>query len=432
MNIGQMHTWFRQYAQQMGMQNVRAILPEQIDLLINTSIIDTVNQIITQNIGITNDRIISDNSKIGQVNALKTLYTVEEIYCTSSGYSQYSTTDDTEDNPYFDFNDSPDGIALLIEFYDKDENGGEDNTDVKVLFKFNNTGYEHSDFSDYEIIDCRDGLGTDRFNKYFKDNINSISKYGMRNEINAVNLANDEISFSGIGQSYVRMYATPIKAGVKSAEQDLSCSPIQSIFYTSNEKSQEGMISSSCLNLDWLYLVDFSINYKSNAGYGYNEYGKLREYVSPKSPTFYSKYFPVRLIDDAFLADTLNDFILAPKLRSPILNIYNNHFDLYFGKFEKGNDDTYILENGLVPNKFRVSYIAKPAKVKYSEDLGTANVNCNLPEYLHVDILKHAVDLYRASVSGSMLAQQSQDQAQQREIARNNAVPSNGYSNNQQ
>ena len=32
MTIAEMHVWFRQYAQQMGMQNVRAILPEQIDL----------------------------------------------------------------------------------------------------------------------------------------------------------------------------------------------------------------------------------------------------------------------------------------------------------------------------------------------------------------------------------------------------------------
>ena len=62
MTIAEMHVWFRQYAQQMGMQNVRAILPEQIDLLINSSITDTINQVITQNIGITNDRIITDNS----------------------------------------------------------------------------------------------------------------------------------------------------------------------------------------------------------------------------------------------------------------------------------------------------------------------------------------------------------------------------------
>ena len=72
MNIAEMHVWFRQYAQQMGLQNVRAILPEQIDLVINTT--DIVNQIITQNIGITNDRIITDNSKISQINSLRTLY----------------------------------------------------------------------------------------------------------------------------------------------------------------------------------------------------------------------------------------------------------------------------------------------------------------------------------------------------------------------
>ena len=79
MTIEEMHVWFRQNAQQMGLQNVRAILPEQIDLLLNTSIYDTVNQIIQQNIGITNDRVITDNSKIGQINALRTLYKVKEV-----------------------------------------------------------------------------------------------------------------------------------------------------------------------------------------------------------------------------------------------------------------------------------------------------------------------------------------------------------------
>ena len=64
MDLPEMHVWFRQYAQQMGMQNVRAILPEQIDVVINTSISDYVNEIIRTNIGLTNDRVITDNSKI--------------------------------------------------------------------------------------------------------------------------------------------------------------------------------------------------------------------------------------------------------------------------------------------------------------------------------------------------------------------------------
>lgn len=76
MTTAEMHQMFRNYAQQMGMQNVRAILPSQIDLLLNNSISDTVNQVIAQNIGTTSDRVITDNSKLNQVNALKSLYKV--------------------------------------------------------------------------------------------------------------------------------------------------------------------------------------------------------------------------------------------------------------------------------------------------------------------------------------------------------------------
>mgnify|MGYP000052490586 CR=1 FL=1 len=79
MTISEMHVWFRQYAQQMGMQNVRAILPEQIDNLINTAIKDTIDEVINKSVGTTNDRVITDNSKIGQINALSTLYKEAEI-----------------------------------------------------------------------------------------------------------------------------------------------------------------------------------------------------------------------------------------------------------------------------------------------------------------------------------------------------------------
>ena len=96
MTAPEMHVMFRQYAQQMGMQNTRAILPEQIDLLINTSIMDSVNEIIKQNIGITNDRVITDNSKIGQINALRSLYKVSILNMSPS----------VNDNIYFGFSAS--------------------------------------------------------------------------------------------------------------------------------------------------------------------------------------------------------------------------------------------------------------------------------------------------------------------------------------
>ena len=39
---------------------------------------------------------------------------------------------------------------------------------------------------------------------------------------------------------------------------------------------------------------------------------------------------------------------------------------------------------------------------------------------MHVDIVKHAVDLYRVAVSGSMMAAQAQEQNARQENMRNN------------
>lgn len=280
MTIEEMHVWFRQNAQQMGLQNVRAILPEQIDLLLNTSIYDIVNQIIQQNIGITNDRVITDNSKIGQINALRTLYKV------------------------------------II-------------TPIKLP------------------------VGT--------------SLYGKA------------LPFTGVN------------------------SPIYK--YTGN-------IAGFSLNEEgnpfkYLYLVDFSI-----------EYGKPR--VGESGDEFTSNLYPVRLIDDAYLADSLNDFILRPRLRSPIAVIYNGKMDLYIDKSIDGNG---TFAEGLQARNLRISYIAKPATVKYAADIGGTNVDCDLPEYLHNDICKHAIDLYRTSMTGSLYANQQAAQNQQREDYRNNASP---------
>lgn len=276
MTIAEMHVWFRQYAQQMGMQNVRAILPEQIDLLINSSITDTINQVITQNIGITNDRVITDNSKIGQINALRSLYKVKTVQALP-GAGESSTT-----TPFI----------------------------------------------------------------------------------------------KGEETHILRMYA--------------------------DIKNFDNGGSESTGKFDYLYLVDLAINYSD-----------LR--TSTGSPTILTNYFPVRLIDDAYLADTLNDFVLRPRLRTPVAVLYNDQLDIYIDNLTSGK-----LPENLNPYKLRVSYIAKPAVVAYKSDLGGTDINCDLPEYMHVDILKHAVDLYRIAVSGALSASQQAEQNQQRENTRNN------------
>ena len=285
MNIADMHIMFRQLAQQMGMQNVRAILPEQIDLLLNTAIIDVVNEIIKRNIAGTNDRVITDNSKIGQINALSTLY-----------------------------------------------------KDVEVqIFKY-------------------DGKG--------------------------------EFTLNG-GVSPIQTVMTT------GFEFDITC----------NQKPQ---VEKTAIPSDYMYICDFSINYYTNRSVGNT---KIK-----------TDWFPVRIIDDIYVADALNDFILAPSFRSPIAHLVNREegyirIKIYIDR--KKNNQSGIPD-GVKPSNLRISYIAKPVTVKYVEDVGSLNVNCNLPEYLHGDIVKRAVDLYHASLSGSLLSAQAQERAQQQEAMRNN------------
>lgn len=284
MNIADMHIMFRQLAQQMGMQNVRAILPEQIDLLLNTAIIDVVNEIIKRNIASTNDRVITDNSKIGQINALSTLYkNVEVQIC------KY------------------DGNELTL------------NSGVNPIQTVMTTGFEF----------------------------------------------------------------------------DITC----------NQKPQ---VEKTAIPSDYMYICDFNINYYTNSRVG--------------NTRIKTDWFPVRIIDDIYVADALNDFILAPSFRSPIAHIVNReegHIRIKIYIDRKKNKQSNI-PNGVIPSNLRVSYIAKPATVKYAEDVGNVNVNCNLPEYLHGDIVKRAVDLYHASISGSLLSAQAQERAQQQEAMRNN------------
>ena len=273
MDILEMLRMFRQYAQQMGMQNTRAILPEQIDLLINNSISDTINQVITQNIGITNDRVISDASKLNQVNALKSLY------------------------------------------------------------------------------------------KVWKGSIADVTIKGKEKT------------------SYIISFQLPL-SNFKTTGT-----------YTDDENSSTA--------ISFLYVVDLSINYKKS--------------------DFVTNVFPVRIVDDQFVADVVNDFVLAPTMRSPVASIHDSLIELYIDKADaKPEDSQHFTFKGVSINELRLSYIAKPAVVRFAEDVDGTNVNCDLPEYMHVDIVKHAVELYQLAKSGSLAAAQQAQQNQQREQVANN------------
>nr|DAU41234.1 MAG TPA: hypothetical protein [Crassvirales sp.] len=65
---------FRQLAQQMGMQTIRAILPSEIDACINIAINDVIKKLIAENLGSAgNEQVTIYNARVGQINGLSTL-----------------------------------------------------------------------------------------------------------------------------------------------------------------------------------------------------------------------------------------------------------------------------------------------------------------------------------------------------------------------
>ena len=273
MTTAEMHQMFRNYAQQMGMQNVRAILPSQIDMLLNNSISDTVNQVIAQNIGTTSDRVITDNSKLNQVNALKSLYKVWKGKVT---------------------------------------------------------------------------LPTPKTN-YIASYILPLENFGIATEAKETKIKKGD-----------NVYGAPGSADAGKPKK-----------------------------IEYFFLVDLSIDYVKTLGSG----------------NFNTNIFPIRLIDDQYLADVVTNI------------------ELYIDKPDvstKSTPESYTFGDGLKVNEIRLSYIGKPGIVKFNEDLGGEDVDCELPESMHVDIVKHAVDLYRTALNGGIVGAQGAQQQQQRENVRNN------------
>ena len=75
-----MHVLFRTLGQAMGLQLVRAILPESIDTYLNDAIVDTVRKIVLSNSTMQfQDKVTIQNDTISPINAIRTLYKRNEI-----------------------------------------------------------------------------------------------------------------------------------------------------------------------------------------------------------------------------------------------------------------------------------------------------------------------------------------------------------------
>jgi len=120
MTIREMHILFRQLGQQMGMQTIRALTSEQIDVLLNSSIADVLSEVVRNNITKTADTSVKmgytygnsqDNYKLGPINSLGSLYRRQEIDLAPP------VPDASSDKRIFQFISSKGMNKMTTEFY---------------------------------------------------------------------------------------------------------------------------------------------------------------------------------------------------------------------------------------------------------------------------------------------------------------------------
>lgn len=141
MNIEEMHVTFRELAQQMGQETVRAILSEDIDICLNAAIISKARTVLQSNVGtVFKDKVARQNSAISPVNALRTLYKFNDI-------------------------DSIDGSGTEVDPFTVDVN-----TNTIMLF----TGFAVS-YNGSTIYDCRI-IEAERLGQTLRDFCNRASK----------------------------------------------------------------------------------------------------------------------------------------------------------------------------------------------------------------------------------------------------------------
>lgn len=101
-----------------------------------------------------------------------------------------------------------------------------------------------------------------------------------------------------------------------------------------------------------------------------------------------------RLIERELLFDTLYDFCNRPTKSYPIVTVFGTDTDLLLNVY------TGQTKSSVKPRNIIYTYIRKPAIVLLDEEDSNNNVNCDLPEYRHNDVVLGAINFYLQSLSG--------------------------------
>ena len=101
--------------------------------------------------------------------------------------------------------------------------------------------------------------------------------------------------------------------------------------------------------------------------------------------------YDCRIVEAEYLAQTLNDYCNRAAKDSPICTVSGDTNKISLEVYT-GNSTSNII------SKIQYLYIKNPAVVYYDENDINKCVNCDLPSYLHLDVVKRAVNVYLQSI----------------------------------
>ena len=106
-------------------------------------------------------------------------------------------------------------------------------------------------------------------------------------------------------------------------------------------------------------------------------------YVGFAIVTKNNKTVKCRIIEPNLVETTFNDYCNKPDVNNPIVTFYKNNGDSLIKLYTNSDIKSLIID-----------YIKYPNKVSLN-----GNVNCDLPEYLHYDIVEGAVKRFNMATN---------------------------------
>lgn len=113
-----------------------------------------------------------------------------------------------------------------------------------------------------------------------------------------------------------------------------------------------------------------------------------------------------RLIEPDRLSDALIDYCTRPTTNEPIVTLFTEKAENYITVLKVITGQTESDDKKVI-DRIKICYISNPAIVKYNVEGQNEGVDCDLPEYLHEEIVQLAVKKYIASISPTVTQQKS-------------------------